>query len=345
MEAYDVKRFLEWAVGDPRFRRNFKADPLQAIEKYEIDVDLGAVTILFDEDLNNNPTLLDNAHPAVKEHFKRTREVDQRRDMVGKQVEPDNDAFARWRSRQINLFSSNHRINEGFKLHRPFSIELSKGCSIHCDYCAFNVGRLTDIAKFTHENQKQFRQILFFLSEFFGKAANTGLLYFATEPFDNPDYEQYLQVFHQVFGVIPHTTTAAWFKDIERTKRLIKKIEEKDGERLRLSVNSLDCLALCMRSFTAKEMENVRLILNNPGAIRVIRKAGRGAHVPGAIEGSIACLTGFIFNLSDRTIRLISPRYDLKKYPLGYRTFAKESFDDIRGILRFLQQCQETLMR
>ena len=344
MEACDVKRFLEWAVGDPRFRRKFEADPLRAIEEYEIDVEPEDVSILFEEDLNDNPALLENAHPAVKEHFKRTREIDQRKALYEKRAEPDNAQFARWRSRQLNEYSSSHRINRDFKPHRPFSIELSKGCSIHCEYCALDAGRLTKIAEFTPESQKRFRQILSILSDFFGKAADTGLLYFATEPLDNPDYENYLRVFSEVFGVIPHTTTAAWFRDIERTRRLMEMTGKKNGEGLRLSVNSVEHLVLCMKSFSAKELENIRLILNNPGAIRVIRKTGRGAQVPGAIEGSIACLTGFIINLPDRSIRLVSPRFDLKKYPLGYRTFAGSRFDGILELLEFIKQCQAIFM-
>ena len=50
-------------------------------------------------------------------------------------------------------------------------------------------------------------------------------------------------------------------------------------------------------------------------------------------QGSIACVSGFLINLVERTLKLISPCYTTREYPYGYRVFAEASFalDDITG--------------
>jgi hypothetical protein len=113
--------------------------------------------------------------------------------------------------------------------HLPFTVELTKGCSIGCDYCAANAGPLRRIARFTEANARLFRDILRTIAEFFGERADIGFLYYATEPLDNSDYERYQQIFREELGRLPPTTTAAWWRKPERARRILQMGRDSNG--------------------------------------------------------------------------------------------------------------------
>src|SRR6185436_13943892 len=143
----------------------------------------------------------------------------------------------------------------------PYAIELSSGCSLRCNYCGFDAPRLSAVAKFDEANEKLFREILEELGRFFGKGAECTFLFWATDPFDNPDYERYLLAFHDQFGVVPGTTTALWYRDLDRSRKLIELTREHNEEIIytRFSINSVRHLELCLKTWSASDLRDVIL--------------------------------------------------------------------------------------
>ena len=44
--------------------------------------------------------------------------------------------------------------------------------------------------------------------------------------------------------------------------------------------------------------------------------------------GTIACVSGFLFNMVERNVRLISPCNASERWPLGYRIYDEGTFTD-----------------
>ena len=345
MEFYDIKRFLEWWIGDPFFRKGLAKDPWDTVRKYRIDVDPLALSILYDGSLEDCHRLPSNAHPDVKAYCMEMQKIQEESVIFRNLAGSDNGVFAKWRSRQMaRLAGQDHSLDSSKNPHMLFAIELSKGCSIQCDYCGLAAGPLKSVARFEPENEKIFRDILQSFAAFFGSAAHTGMLYWATEPLDNPDYEKYLTAFYEEFGWIPETTTAAWYRDVNRTRRLLQQNAEKPTHGLRFSINSISHLAFCMKTFSAQEMKNVGLVINHPEALTNITKTGRGKQIHRSIDGTSACITGFLINLPERTVQLISPCIEPNRWPLGYRVFRESRFNDDKDLLHFMRQCESEIM-
>lgn len=345
MEIYDIKRFLEWWIGDPLFRKSIAKDPWDTVCKYKIEVDPLAVSMLYDGSLQDKGKLPANAHPSVKAYCRKMQKIQDKSAEYRKLAESSNSVFAKWRSRQMaRLAGQDHSLDSSKNAHMLFAIELSKGCSLQCNYCGLAAGPLQAVSRFESENEKLFRGILRSFKVFFGSAAYIGLLYWATEPFDNPDYEKYLTAFYEEFGCIPETATAAWHRDVNRTRRLLQQNIDLQSDGQRFSINSISQLAYCMQSFSAQELENVGLVINHPGALTNITKTGRGIKIPRAIDGTSACITGFLINLPEKTVQLISPCIEPERWPLGYRIFKESRFKGDKDLLHFMRQCEKEIM-
>jgi radical SAM family RiPP maturation amino acid epimerase len=345
MEFYDVKRFVEWWIGDAEFRRKFKANHWNTIREYNVEVDPEAVAILCSESNGSSEPLPENAHPAVRAYNSLLRATEKNIEETRRRGKTSNPSFATWRSRQMaRLAGQDHSQDSSRNPHALFSIELTKGCSIRCDYCAFDAGPLRAVARFTRENESLFRGILRVFVDFFGEGADIGYLYCATEPLDNPDYEKYLSAFREELGTTPHTTTAAWFRDISRTRRFLNQVEHQGVSQQRFSINSLEELALCMKTFSARELRDVSLAIHHSGSLSQLASTGRGGRVHGSIDGTIACVTGFLLNILEKSVKLISPCVEPKRWPLGYRVFSESHFEEAVDLLDFMRQCQKEIM-
>lgn len=307
MRSYDVKRFIEWWTGDALFRKEMKDNPRRAVQKYKLNVDPDKVWALVDDSLTDYRKLLDNAAPAVKAFINNHSKMLQKRRKLRHRAGTANPVFSRWRNRQMARLAGQAYSKDSEAIaHIPYAIELSKGCSIRCNYCGYNAGRLSAVALFNSENGSMFRDILKTFARFFGEGAETGILYNATEPLDNPDYELYLQAFYNEFAVIPHNTTAAWFRDINRARSLVE-LNRKHNARSRFSINTRKHLELCMDTFSPSQLRDIALVLQ--GKTSLVKKigTGRGRQIPESIPGTIACVTGFVVNLTDRTVKLTAP--------------------------------------
>jgi len=258
-----------------------------------------------------------------------------------------NQAYGDWRSRQIGRLATQTSYPQWESLsYSPYAIELTRGCSIGCRYCGLAAAPLSGVYVDTLENQQRFAEILGVLKDFFGRGAAHGILYWATEPFDNPGYEGFLRSFFDCHGVTPPTTTAAWQRNIPRAKRFLHQSRRHNGVGDRLSINSLEEFRLCMREFSASELESVDLVMQHPEAEAVYCASGRGAvFSPSSPIKTFCCVTGFLINLVEGSVSLISPCRASEDWPLGYAVHRSGHFEEAGDLAGFLGDCEREIMR
>lgn len=263
--------------------------------------------------------------------------------------------YQRWRERQIDRCQS--QVFQGDRTqHFPVAFELSKGCSVGCWFCGVAAPSLGDIFDYNTDNAQLWQEILVSLKQTLGAAAGAGFCYCATDPLDNPDYERFLSDFHAILGVFPQTTTAQPLKNPERTRYLLKLSLEKGCLIDRFSIISLKLFNQLHAEFTAEELAFVGLVLQNPEAGSSKSMSGKARDraqrqaqkqhedFDDTYAGTTACVTGFLINLIDRTVKLISPYNATDQWPLGYRIFAEGSFNNAVDLQLFIEQAIDRYM-
>jgi len=153
-----------------------------------------------------------------------------------------------------------------------------------------------------------------------------------------------------VLGKCPQTTTAQGQKDIERTRRLLRLAHSMGSAVDRFSVIALNSLSRIHEGFTAEELLRVECVPQNKEAAEAGRylksNAGRarkfaakrgGELVPDDSSSTIACVSGFLFNMLDRSVKLISPCNSSERWPLGYWVIAEGTFNSGVELRELLQ--------
>jgi hypothetical protein len=91
-------------------------------------------------------------------------------------------------------------------------------------------------------------------------------------------------------------------------------------------------------AFSAEELAGVELVLQNPEAALPKTPTGRALERPDKLaqnrsrnsealdSGTIACVSGFLVNMVERTIRLISPTRTSERWLRGYRVYGERRF-------------------
>lgn len=168
--------------------------------------------------------------------------------------------------------------------------------------------------------------------------------YWATDPFDNPDYESFIDRFYDEFSCYPKTTTAKALDDVKRTRSWLTKTFNNGLTLNRISVLSLPALRQLHREFSPEDLLCVNLLPRNNSSPAPLVNAGRVYHDLKAQErlassgeqSTIACVTGFLISMIGRTIKLIAPCPACDQWPNGYRIYGETTFqnpDDIRPAL------------
>ena len=257
--------------------------------------------------------------------------------------------FKAWHARQMARCSSEVGGHNEFLSHAVMALELTKGCSVGCWFCGVAADKLQGVFTRTPENALLWREILQVCKDELGAAAQSGLCYWATEPFDNPDYFAFLDDFREIIGVVPGTTTAAALRDVHRTRRLLQPAMNSYLKGNRFSVTSLDTLRKIHEIFSGDELLNIDLVLQNREALTPKSASGRYLALKtknpalDAEKGelvdpqTIACVSGFLVNMVERSIKLISPCKATDKWPLGHRIFWEGAFStagDFRACIR-----------
>ena len=338
-EVATVKRALELWTMVPEFREKFQAEPQAALDEYGLDVDAQAIKIIamHDEAVKYQDAPPEQLPRATRRYRAFMKEKTDDRDKITKvDCVPEHPAFRAWRDRQRNrcwveLGYRNHSL-----IHAPMTFELDLGCSVGCPFCGVAAPKLSKVCRYEADVPELWRGMLTFLKETVGQAAGSGTCYYATEPLDNPDYEKFTADFFDVFGVIPQITTAASMRNPERTKKILADSQKKYRRVHRFSVLSADILKKIYDTFTPEELLLVELLPQFADAPEChFTKAGRSLGKDGKqfIDdedgATISCITGFVINVAERSIRLITPCSADAAHPTGEIIIDKKFFTDL----------------
>ena len=344
-QVSSIKRFLErWTI-DPSFRATFNADPTGAIASLGLSLHVDEVMPLIDDALaiELNKAIKageDGRYPiSVLRYRAFYREKRMHRRLIRKDCESTNPRIAAWRARQINRCIGELGAQKADALvHAPLSIEIAKGCSVGCWFCGVAAPKLDHTWPYDEKNRQLWRSSLKVLGEVMGPCAKQGFLYWATDPLDNPDYEKFLVDFHEILGRCPQTTTAMGSKDIERTRKLLRLSHSMNSTIDRFSIITLRMLQQIHAGFKPEELIRVECIPQNREAADKYRKANAGRArtfqdrrgkemMPEEASSTIACVSGFLFNMMEQSVRLITPCNASARWPLGYWIVDEGHFD------------------
>jgi radical SAM family RiPP maturation amino acid epimerase len=335
-----LQRLRQRCVADPSLRARVAAEPRPVLAEFGLAVDPEEIRPIWDLSLAING---EGGSPLMA----RYGDFQQRRiplkSLLARAGEIRNPRVAAWHQRQrARMARELLPAAERGDLHAPVCYELSQGCSVGCWFCGLAAPKLTANWRFTSENAALWRAVLEEVREVLGPAASMGFCYWATDPLDNPDYEQFMQVFHEVNGSFPQTTTALSLKDPARTRALLRLSGEKGCSLNRFSVLSLGMLEALHREFTAEELAFVGLVFRNQESGLPVSNAGRARackRPPLPLdERTSSCVSGFRFNMVERTVQLISPCPANERWPLGHLIFAEEQFDNARDLRALLDR-------
>ncbi|MCG8454935.1 MAG: hypothetical protein MI919_01540, partial [Holophagales bacterium] len=170
----------------------------------------------------------------------------------------------------------------------------------------------------------------------------------------------------------PLTTTALALRDVERTRRILRMLMEDESGVHRFSVLTLKMLNRIHEEFTPEELARVELVLLNKESQIVKANAGRfrekAAKKPQlrtheenkmpldrdlldqwqeyAGPSSIACVSGLLINLVEKTVKLVTPCKASDRWPLGYIVFEEGIFqtpEDLRElVLSWVEKSMKT---
>ena len=341
-EVAEAKRALELWTMEPGFREKFLAAPEETLAAHGLHIDVLSVKILcineIAKEYNDRPP--EDTPRAARRYRGFIREKVEERDRMGREYcVPKHPAFRAWRARQLNRCWSEFGARNRALIHVPMVFELDLGCSVGCPFCGVMAGKLQKVSRYD-EDAELWKGILSFVKETVGDAAGQATCYYATEPLDNPDYEKFTDDFYGIFGHVPQLTTATAMRKPERTRKYIFDALEKERRVHRFSVLSLDILHKIYETFTMEELLCIELLPQFVEApLNMFAKAGRAReseleHVEEDEGNTIACSSGFVVNIAERSVRLITPCGSSKERPTGEIIVAKESFSDLEDFKR-----------
>jgi len=270
-------------------------------------------------------------------------------------IQPDisqNPRLNAWRKRRMASAKSELGYYGMVISHPVWAFEVSEGCSVGCWFCSFATNKLKGVLDYSTQRDF-FCDIVERCIALFGReAAGWALPYYRSEPHDNPDYLKYLQEFARLNGAVLCTSTAAG-SDLTWARSLVDYYGNKALPWPRFSVLSTEMMEKIHEAFTPLELRDNQLLMQMREHPRQKVTGGRlfkdngGLRAYGENEnirqitvpqGSIACASGFLVNLVNRTVELFSPCYASEKWPLGYRVFDRASFTDEADFTRIVTQ-------
>ncbi len=340
-----IKRFYERWMADKEFREKLSKEPNKCVGYYNIQVDPEELRPIWDIDINGKKyeeQLISNSVKNFQKNF-----IEREDSVKSLHYLPSitDLRFKTWRQRQINRCASHfHPIHHKSIAHIPMCFELSKGCSVGCWFCGISAPRLGDIFTYSQENAQLWRQVLELMKNIIGTDKGNGFCYWATDPLDNPEYEKFCLDFHEILGTFPQTTTALAWKYPERVKALLKLSLEKSGTLNRFSILSLKIFNKIHQEFTAEELAAVNLVLQNPETLSIKAVSGKALENKklnpdkNIVQESIACVTGFLFNMVERSVKLISPCPANERWTNGYIIYDEGTFSDANSLKILLEE-------
>lgn len=333
-ELAAVKRFCEVYRGDDSFRDAWQRDAAAALREAGLALEPEALRTLVDAQAPQPPA------PSAARYLAFQQEKLSWREQLRSQMRLASPGLDAWRSRQIQRCAWQLAAGNAEAIfHPPAAFELSRGCSVGCWFCGVSAPKLADLWPATEENRRLWRETLEVVGEFCGPAAAHSFLYWATDPLDNPDYEQFCLDFHAVFGQFPQTTTALALRDPERTRKLLRLSQEHGCLLNRFSLLTKRQLQQVHEKFTPEELLRVELVLQNKESLGALSAAGKALAKIDASQAhatTIACVSGFLFNMAEGRVRWVTPYPSGPGYPDGYKVEAEAHFQtaaELRAVL------------
>lgn len=329
-----IKRCGELLSFDSEFRKRFVSDSDSAIREVALDVEPKDILNLF---VNNFRTICrSDLSEAGNLYYSFCKDsmayIPSSRNWCSK-----NPQLNDWRLAQISrcnceLGSVGHKL-----AHLPIAFELSSGCSVGCWFCGLSAGRITGIFRYTDSNTALWKQCLRYIHMFLGEDVEAPICYYATEPLDNPDLPQFMRDYFLEFNAIPQLTTAVPTRNSDFTKHVLNELRNQQLTLHRFSITSLNQFRDVMDTFTPEELLDVVLMprfreCQNSKLINV----GNAYNETEKIEkrGTIACVTGFVINMENRSVRLVTPTCACKEFPNGEIIVGEQQFDDAYDLER-----------
>ena len=289
------------------FREAWCLDPEKAIAGTGLDIEPEAFR-LYLHPAEAEKLLLERGPDALPKscllYLSALREREELHKLLREKLNvPDGPHLRAWRERQDRRCRRQIGISQFSMTQFPLAFELSEGCSVGCPFCGFAAKGLRGIFRYTDENAVLWRETLSRLHALIGDAAGYGLCYYATEPLDNPNYEQFLADWRMEFGVMPQTTTAASARDIKRTRALLSANQACASYYFRFSVLSPAMRDELFTAFTPEELVSVIMLPQfpeAPGSDLLLAGRNRGQKETDAVGSTIACVSGFIVNMQEK---------------------------------------------
>ncbi len=373
----NIKRIADLMGCIPGSIEEFEADTPAFLKKHGLDMlDPEEMRLIFLSENNEKKEAMYKSPDALdlmSESFFRysqfmNNKIAFRDFLKDKGCVPTNKKAKAWRARNQKRCDSNlGGVNIGF-IHAILTIEMAEGCSVGCDFCGLGATKLKQVFRYTDENAELFKGVLRVLHEELGDSAAFGMMYFATEPLDNPDYEKFQDDYFNEFNMIPQITTAVFDRNIERTRRLVHDLDVKPGFIHRFSLRSLQMAQTALEQFTPEELVNVELITQYEESpyflpytvvgneiesqskrsrtrdnVKLIDEAlartldapvlqneiKRLKNLKYKDPGTICCVDGFRINMCKKTINILTPCHQNEKYPNGIAETPEVTFTDV----------------
>jgi radical SAM family RiPP maturation amino acid epimerase len=367
--AAHVKRFLERITGDPKFRDDLERRPWECgsiASSHGIHIDPMELAFYwrdgFTLEVAEKELRSTSAGKLWSEYLKHIHAA-----VLSWNEELQNDVantrFHKWILRRREQYKGVFLASD----RDPILItafELSKGCSRNCWFCGLGAGKLERVFPRTTENTKFWRGVLRECSEILGAATRSGICYWATEPLDNPDYLAFLEDFQDIVGTIPRTATALPLRDLETTRKLLMRTLPNypaPSVPCSFSILSTQELRRVHKAFSPEELLLVHLRQQqkssleskvSSGKLRDLRRYNEKIDQKQSDRlhrASICCLTGFLVNMVDKTLKLVSPCSPSDHWPLGYRLHFEASFSTVKefgaAIMRAIEECMPNGLR
>lgn len=360
-----VKRFMERLAADPAFRKalsDHRDNPIEAARRFNLEIDPRELLPLWHRSyLKFRGTQEGEQWPKANAWDRWIKQMITHRGLIREagQTAGSHPVFDRWRSRQVNRSMSELGGSADAVVHPIVAFELSEGCTVGCWFCGLSAERYKGHTPYTDEIGELWRGIVGVMHEMFGTAAQTGFCYWATDPADNPDYDQFIEDYYHVTGALPQTTTAAPLKDIALTRRILALFDQYKTVTNRFSVLSVKHLNKIHDAFTPEELLGVELVLQNREALASKAHAGRARERKLKLRAAgksdkiaeldidhttIACVSGFLVSLPRRSVQLVSPVPGSARHPLGYRVFGERTFQDASSFRHAIDGLIDTYM-
>jgi len=335
-----TKRFLEYWTADPAFRAALPQDPVRVTAEAGLEGDALALQPLWEFDPEHEVHRRE-PHVSVARYRAFMAEKLNYRKVLRQGVPSSSPNFEAWRQRQVRrCFGELGAAKADALVHATVAVELCQGCSVGCWFCGISALKLAGVFAYP-ENRELWRGCLDGLHAAVGDAAGRGFLYWATDPLDNPDYERFCEDYADRLGRFPQTTTAQPLKDPARFRRLHALARRRGNEIDRFSVLTLGTLKKVFAEYTARELLHVELVMQMDGAWAGKAFAGKARAKPEKWRKStgldpqgpetastIACVSGFLLRMPERSVELVTPCRADERWPNGYRVLARHTFAD-----------------